>query len=302
VFWIVLLFFLFSITFPVGRLAMQISEPIFFTGIRMLVAGVLLVTYYYFKHPLKFKEFFKFKYLHTWIILAIFNIFFTNVLEFWGLKTLTAAKACFIYSFSPFFAAMFSYFFFGERMTPKKVIGLSVGLLGFLPILLTGSSAESKLGGIGFLSWAELALIGAAFSTALGWVIMRHSIRKTAYPGMLSNGISMIIAGIVMLPLSLIFENWNPVPVTNYSKFLFYMIILIITSNIMAYNLYADLLKKYTATFLSLAGLMQPLFAALIGWIVLNEGVGWPFFVSAVAVFIGLSILYKEELAQGYIS
>ena len=268
----------------------------------MFLAGVFLVTYYYFKHPLKFNEFFRLKYVHTWLILAIFNIFFTNVLEFWGLKTLTAAKACFIYSFSPFFAAMFSYFFFGERMTARKVFGLSIGFLGFLPILLTRSSAESKLGGIGFLSWAELALIGAAFSTALGWVIMRHSIRKTAYPGMLSNGMSMIIAGITMLPLSLIFENWSPVPTTNYSRFWLYIVILIITSNILAYNLYADLLKKYTATFLSLAGLLQPLFAALIGWVVLNESVGWPFFVSAAAVFIGLSILYKEELAQGYIT
>jgi len=302
VFWIIILFFLLSITFPIGRLAMQISEPIFFTGVRMFLGGVLLVIYYYFKYPLKFKEFFKLKYAHTWIVLAIFNIFLTNALEFWGLKTLTAAKACFIYSFSPFFAAILSYFFFGERMTIKKMLGLGIGLIGFLPILLAGSSDETKLGGIGFLSWAELALIGAAFATALGWIIMRHSIRKTAYPGMLSNGISMLIGGAIMFPTSLILENWNPIPVTNCSRFWLYIVILIITSNILAYNLYADLLKKYTATFLSLAGLMQPIFAALIGWVLLNESVGWPFFVSAIAVFIGLSILYKEELAQGYIT
>lgn len=299
---VILLYLLLASIFPLGRIAVTTAQPIFFTGIRMTLAGIVLVGYFYLRHPKQFKEYTKLKYFHLWVILALFNIYLTNVLEFWGLQTLPAAKACFIYNLSPFFAAFFSYLIFGERMTPKKWIGLVIGFVGFFPILLHNTKAEKLLGGISFLSWAELALLGAAIATALGWIIMRHTIRRISYPPILSNGISMLLGAVMIFPTSLLLEQWKPLPIYNYNQFLIYLVLIAFISNVLGYNLYAFLLRKYTATFLSLAGFMSPLFAACMGWIFLGETVSWHFFVSAVAVFCGLFIFYQEELRLGYIN
>lgn len=298
---VILLYLLLASVFPLSRVAVTTASPIFFTGIRMALSGALLLSYFYFRYPKKFKEFVTLKYLKIWILFAIFNIYLTNVLEFWGLQTLPAAKACFIYNFSPFFVALFSYIIFGERMTIKKWLGLIIGFVSFVPILLHDTKAEGMLGGISFISWAELALLGAAIATALGWTTMRHIIHKLSYPPILSNGMSMIIGLGMIFPTSLLFEQWKPFPVYSCQQFVIYIIIISFVSNIFGYNLYAVLLNKYTATFLSLAGFMSPLFAAVMGWIFLGETVSWHFFVSSAGVFCGLYLFYKEELRLGYI-
>jgi drug/metabolite transporter (DMT)-like permease len=74
------------------------------------------------------------------------------------------------------------------------------------------------------------------------------------------------------------------------------MLLLIAISNLICYNLYGYLLKKYSVTFVSFAGFITPLFTALFGWWYLGEVVTWPFYVSAIIVFAGLCIFNQEEL------
>jgi len=299
---VIALYLLLASVFPLSRVGVTTAQPIFFTGVRMVLSGIVLVFYCYLRDSRSFKQFVNLKYIGFWLILAVFNIYLTNVLEFWGLQTLTAAKACFIYNLSPFFAALFSYLIFGERMTTKKWLGLVIGFVGCLPILLHNTKAEDLIGGVSFFSWPELALLGAAIATAFGWIIMRNYIQKVSYPPILANGMSMLIASVMIFPTSVLLEQWNPVPIYHYQQFFIYVILISFISNIIGYNFYGILLKKYTATFLSFAGIMSPLFAAAMGWAFLNEAVSWQFFVSTIAVFVGLFIFYQEELRLGYIA
>jgi len=71
---------------------------------------------------------------------------------------------------------------------------------------------------------------------------------------------------------------------------------LILVANIIFYNFYGFLLKKYTPTFLSLVGLLGPAFTAFLGWIFLGEKAGWEFFVSLAMVMVGAIIFYLDEL------
>jgi drug/metabolite transporter (DMT)-like permease len=72
-------------------------------------------------------------------------------------------------------------------------------------------------------------------------------------------------------------------------------------SNILCYNLYGTMLKRFTATFLSFLGLLSPIFASFHGWIFLNEPPSWIIFLSTGIVSLGLWIVYAAELKQGYI-
>ena len=123
---------------------------------------------------------------------------------------------------------------------------------------------------------------------------MRKILLKSTYPPVLLNGISMLISSIMALFTSLYLENWSPIPIMDYKQCFFYMVIIAILSNFIGYNLYAFLLKKYTATFLSFCGFIQPFFAALMGWMLLGERVTYHFYFSAAIVLIGLYIYFSS--------
>jgi len=113
----------------------------------------------------------------------------------------------------------------------------------------------------------------------------------------------MLFGGILAFYHSFFTENWNPLPVTSayVTPLLGWVAIMALLSNILCYNLYGMMLKKFTATFLSFAGLLSPIFASIHGWIFLHESPSWIIFLSTSIVSVGLWIVYAAELKQGYI-
>lgn len=298
-FFVFLTFFIWSTSFTLGKTALAASTPLFITGTRMFIAGLIILL---FLLLFKRKDFsIKKHQLFPLILLSISSVYLTNVFEFWGLQYLTAAKACFIYSLSPFLSALFSYFQFKEKVTFRKMIGLIIGFIGFFPVLLRQQGGEELLGGFSFLSWAEIALIAATVTSVYGWVLLRKLGKEDGMSPLMANGTSMTLGGAFALIHSGIVDTWAPFPVTNGSTFIIGVLLMILISNLICYNLYGWLLKKFTATFLSFAGLMTPLFAAFFGWIVLGETVSWVFFFSVGIISFGLWLVYAEELRLGYI-
>lgn len=295
---VLLLFALFASVFTIAKTGLEYSQPFFLVGSRMLIAGLIMVAYQFFFNR---KEF-TFDKAHLWRVfrLALFNIYLTNVFEFWGLKYLTSFKTCFIYSLSPFVSAVLSYFLFEEKMSIKKWAGLIIGFLGFLPILLYETSSEEQTGHFFFFSWAEIAVMLAAVSSVYGWILLKQLVQENGYSIFMANGLSMILGGSMALTHSFFVEQWDPIPVSQSLPFLECALLLILISNLICYNLYGHLLKKYTATFMSFAGFTTPFFAAFFGWFYLGEIVTWPFYASAVLVFAGLFTFYQEELRKDY--
>lgn len=293
-----LLYALFASVFTVAKTGLEYASPFFLLGSRMLLAGVLLIGYQVFikKEPMVFRK-------GIWsrvLMLAFFNIYLTNACEFWGLQYLSSFKTCFIYSLSPFVSALFCYYMFADTMSLKKWAGLLVGFAGFLPILLTQTSTEDLSGGFFFFSWAELAVIVAAVSSVYGWILLKQLVKEDGLSFLTANGLSMLIGGALALGHSLMVEKWDPVPVTQFMPYFECTVLLIVISNMICYNLYGWLLKRYSPVFLSFAGFTTPLFSALFGWFFLGEVVTWPFYVSFVIVLSGLVLFDQEELKQSY--
>ncbi len=297
--WVLTLYALFASVFTISKTGLENVQPFFFVGSRMILAGVILLAYQWIKQP----ESFKMREL-PWkklVGLALFNIYLTNVFEFWGLQYLTSFKTCFIYSLSPFVSALLSYFVFTEKLTSKKWIGLTVGFLGFLPILLNETAKEELAGHFFLFSWAEIAVMMAAVCSVYGWILLRQLVKDHGSSPALANGLSMLIGGAFALAHSALVEKWDPTPVYGSGiTFIECSILLIAISNLICYNLYGNLLKKYSATFMSFAGFSTPLFTALFGWVYLGEVVTWPFYLSAGIVFVGLLMFYQEELQRDF--
>jgi len=275
----------------------------------MLLAASLLLGYLFLRNRAGFKL--NIKQWGLLGLLGVFSIYLTNAFEFWSLQHLTAAKTCFIYSLSPFFAAFFSYLHFNERMNRRKWLGMAIGFTGFLPLLAMQKGADELVTGISIISWPELAMVGASISTAYGWILLRLIInppadknnnKQTPVSPMMANGISMFLGGFIALVHSLFIDSWNPLPVStsSFGPFLQSIVIMTAISNILCYNLYGFLLKRFTATFLSFMGLLSPIFASMNGWLFLGEQPSIIILFSTGVVSLGLWIVYSAELQQGY--
>ena len=298
---VVLLYAVWSSVFALGKMTLAFSPQVFLTSFRMILAGLLLLGYI----KLIKKSSFAMN-RQQWIsigILALLSIYLTNILEYWGLQHLSAAKACFIYSLSPFFAALFSYIHFKEKMNLTKWIGMSIGFLGFIPVLLTQTGSEELLQATSFLSWPTLAIVAAALFSVYGWVVLRLVVKDSQISPLLANGTSMLLGGMFALIHSFFLDSWTPIPVKEGHFFDMLQGILLLTgiSNILCYNLYGYLLKKFTATFLSFVGLLSPIFASLSSYVFLHEPLSGKIFLSTGILSIGLWIVYRAELKQGYI-
>jgi drug/metabolite transporter (DMT)-like permease len=298
---VIFMYAVWSSVFSLGKMTLQYCPPLFLTGARMVLAGLLLLAFFAIFKRASFK-------LNRIQILSIallsfFSIYLTNALEFWGLQYLSAAKTCFIYSLSPFFAALFSYLHFNERMNGRKWIGLCIGFLGFIPVLFTQTGSEELFNAFSFFSWPSLAIMGAALCSVYGWVVLRLVVKDHAISPLMANGASMLFGGLLAFGHSFLVEGWNPLPfqMGDIGPVLKGTLLMTLISNMICYNLYGMLLKRFTATFLSFVGLLSPIFASLNGLILLGEPISWTILLSTAVVSLGLWIVYYAELKQGYI-
>ena len=284
----------FAAMFPLGRAVIPHAEPIFFTGVRMLLAGTLFLTVGWKDTESKrmgLRE------MGLVVVASFFTMYIANVGELWALKFVPSAKAALIYSITPFCAAGISYFFLGERLSIRKLIGMAIGFFGFLFLMYQEAPSEISHGGFGIFSWGEIALIAAAFGASVGALATRHLTSVQSYSLLRVNGLAMFGAGIGALITSpLAGEQWSPVPVTGCCQFFAYLLLAILLSNIVGYGLYGMLLQSYTVTLITFAGFTQVLFAALVGWYWLGETLTWHFYLSFLFIMCGICIFYFDEL------
>lgn len=292
---VLLLFALFASLFSLSKSALSVSEPFFLIGSRMTFAGVMLLAYQQFFTSEKIKI--KAEHFKHFLMLAVFNIYITNIAEIWGIKHMVSSKACLIYSLSPFLSALLAYFVLRETLNPRKWMGMAIGFIGLWPILTQKTAAEITSGNFGMFSMAELSLLIAVLTSVYGWILLKKLVQEFNYSFITANGFSMALGGFISLIHSYTSgEAWNPVPVSNFIPFLQITLTMCIISNIICYNLYGYLLRRFSATFMSFAGLVTPLFASLFGWLFLGETISYHFFISMALFCFGLTVFYQEEL------
>lgn len=295
---VIVLFGLFASLFTLQKDTLRVVEPFFLIGSRMTFAGIILTS---FVMLFKRKQLPKFSITHIKPILALAlaNIYLTNLFEISGIKLMSSSKACLIYSLSPFLAAFVAFIVLHERLSKNKWYGMLIGFLGLIPVLYMQTATEISSGKIFAFSLAEVYMLGAVFFSVYGWILLKKVITEYRYLPLLANGISMLIGGLfAMLHSYLSAESWNPIPVSNYQIFITNSIVMCLISNIICYNLYGYLLKKFSATFMSFAGLSTPFFASFFGWYFLNEEISWHYYASMLLFSVGLTIFYLEELKQ----
>ena len=293
-FLVILLYAILASTFIFAKKTLIYAQPFFLIGLRMIIAGILLLSYQWFAHRKSFNI--KKNDWGIFVRVALFHIYFVFTLEFWALQYVSALKTTIIFSATPFITAFLSYFLLRERLTYKKIIGVCIGLAGLLPVIFSQAKNEQHTFEWASISLPDIVLVLAVISASYAWFIVMELIQK-GYKLIFINGIAMLVGGIVSLITSFFIEGVH-YPIKELWPFLGWLSLLIISANIIVYNFYGWLLKRYSITFLSFAGFLCPCFASLYEWLFWGGVITWNYFISLFLVVIGLSLFYQDELTK----
>lgn len=286
---------LFGIAFIIFKKALVFTTPIGMVAIRMLVSGGFMLCWY-----VLFQERIALTFNRVFLIIvaALFNIYLTNVPEIIGLQCVSASKANFIYNFSPFFTALFGYLFLKERLNRNKIISLIIGFAGFLVIFIGDPTCGPVMSTFFSIDYYEMLILVASIATIIGWISIKKLVTEEGASVMFANGSSMLIGGFISLIHSLATESWHPLPMTNIPLGMGWTLLGALISCLLAYNLNAYFLKRYSATFMSLTTLISPAFTAILGVIFLHESITLSFLIAFILVLIATYLFFQEEHPQ----
>jgi drug/metabolite transporter (DMT)-like permease len=110
------------------------------------------------------------------VLLGLTGVFLYNIFFFKGLKLIEAGRASVIIANNPILIALFSAYFFKERLSVVKVGGILISISGAIIVITRGHFFELFRGGLGLgefyivccvASWVAFSLIGKVVMTSL---------------------------------------------------------------------------------------------------------------------------------------
>ncbi len=292
---ILLLYTIMASTFTIGKVLLTFVPPLFLIGLRMVFSGVVLLTGYYLYSEKRVKIA-----RSDWSILGVISlihILIPYATEFIALQSIAPSCAALMFNLSPFFTALFSYWYFNEIMTPVKWLGTAISFSGLIYFI---KPTVWCWGDMMSLNFAYVLLLTGVATSTLAWVMIRQFVKNKNYSIVLINGIAMLFAGIESFIASYVYQEQVLFPWQHFWQFIGLFLTIVLFSNLF-YNFYGYLLKKYTATFLSFMGIATPLITACFDWIFLGIGIHVNFFITLIIIGSGVYLFYKEELKQGYV-
>lgn len=284
-------FFLFAAGIFVNKQILAFWPPTFFVGFRMLVAGTIILIYCLRRgHSWKFL-----KKDWPWLLLiALTTTFFPSIFKSFGLANLAAGHVAILGSIDPFITAIYSYLIWQEKLTWKKGLGITLGMIGaIVPYNLSCISVQSLCNII-----PQLAVLGSVTLSRLGWILVSMLLRRDRYTPPQLNSLIMISSGILAVTASLCFETIPTIPAESFWYFTGLLVFTIIVGNIFAYNLYAYILKHNNATLISLAGISIPFFVKMFELVFKGIPLNWYFGLAILLLFTGLFFFYYDDLKK----
>lgn len=198
VLYLAFLVLMWGVNWPLSKYALDFTPPILFAGIRTFIGGLLLIAIALPRwRQLRLRETW-----HIYLLSAILSIVFYYGFQTIGLQYLPAGLFSAIVFLQPVLVGLFAWFWLGEQMYGRKMIGLLVGFAGV---------AAMSLGGLeGNVSWVGIVLaLASALSWALGTIIVKRTTAKVDSIWM--TAMQITIGGIVMIGYGSATEKWSAI-------------------------------------------------------------------------------------------
>lgn len=200
----------------------------------------------------------------------------------WGEQHIDSGLAGLLNSTPPLFTFLILFFFLRQGDAPlRKFVGVTIGLAGVIvtlgPDVLSGSS-NNMLG--------QLAVTGSSISYALAAIYAR---RFSEQPVVLTAACSMMMATLVMTPLSLYFDQ--PWVLSPSSEALWSVAALGVLSTALAMIIYFRLVKTLGAVGVTSGSYLRAGFSVLLGVVFLDESMGPSLVAGFVLILLSVAIV-----------
>jgi drug/metabolite transporter (DMT)-like permease len=225
----------------------------------------------------------------VWIANGLFTFCLSYSLLYWAEQWVPSGLAAVLFATFPLIVAVIAHFALpGEQLTRRSAVGV---LIGFAGVAVIFSEDFRALLGPKVAFAAAVMLLCPLFS-AIGSVSVKkwgagiHPLSTAAVP--------MGLCALVLGPIAWIAEagrevNFSPRPVLA----LFY---LGLVGSAFPFTLYFWLLKRHTATSLSLINYAVPVVAVIVGSVFMDEPITLRVVLGAALVIVGVAVLVRPTV------
>ncbi len=214
----------------------------------------------------------------------------------YGLMYANPITACFLYASGPFLTTILLYFDNRTVLSTTKIVGLLIGCFGLIPVLLKSSHNAEVL--VPDKQWlGNIIILVSMLFFCWGWILYKKLILSCTHSVQVINAVAMLIGGILSALFVILLHGRALFEITFSDNFLTLMTLFII-ANLLTYSLYAYLLQRFSPTFISFAGFLEPAFALIYGFFLFGYTIGIVDIISFILLFIGLYIFYRQELQE----
>jgi drug/metabolite transporter (DMT)-like permease len=288
------LFLLLSILWGTAFMAIKAGlayiPPVLFAGFRYDIAGVIMLGYAAYAtdnwRPQSRSDWATVA-VGSVLIIALYNAFL-----FIGQQGVTSGVAAILVALNPILATGFSRVFLpDERLTTVGIIGLLLGIVG---VALVARPNPSNLLTNDFVAAGFVLL--AAVCVALGSVLVQRTESSISTEGMVawSNALGAVILHLVSAGLPS--ESISSVTISPGSVIA--VVYLAVFASAIGYFIYFDLLDRLGAIEINLVSYAAPIFAAISGWLVLNETLDLLSIIGFVVIFGGFLLLKRDAIRE----
>ena len=213
---------------------------------------------------------------------------FTNAIPFcllsWGQQVVTSGFAGISMAVVPLFVLPLSHFLVpGELINRIKIIGFLFGFAGVV-LLIGGDKILASATPSPLMFTAQLACVTASSCYAIGSIITRLCPPVSALSFAAAG---LTLGGIVLIPVALLIEG---VPDASFGTAFAGLAYLAVFPTAIATILLTILVRRAGPPFLSLVNYQVPVWAVVIGVLVLDEALPGHFLIALAVILTGLFI------------
>ncbi|CAN5628392.1 DMT family transporter [soil metagenome] len=216
------------------------------------------------------------------LVMSVVNITIPFLLITWAEQSVDSSLAAILTAPVPLFAIVLSALFLhDEPLRLNGVAGLAIGFVGVVIVTSPGlTAAGGSLAG-------ELALLGAAFSYALGAVYSRRFVRglRPMIPAVFQVTFAALITGVIAL---LIEQPWEATPDTQAIISILWLGLL---GSGVAYLIVFRLFARWGATRTTLVAYIIPFVGIVLGYLALQEPIDGRIIAGTALIIAGVAVL-----------
>ena len=285
---LVIVSFFWGTTYLASRIGAQEIPGFFLSAVRLFISGAVLVSWFLFKGE-KIPDR---RTLSKLTQQGVFMLICGNGLQTWAMQYITSGLAAIIASLTPLLIVLFSLLLLKKTQITKILLaGIIIGLAG---ILIIFDDYLHDLLNPQFALGTALSLT-ATIMWAFGSVYTAGNNLKINL--LYGAGVQMLIAGIIMLPISFLTGKTVNLFHTNTDAILalFYLIIF---GSLITYSAYLYAMSNLPPSRVSIYAYINPILAVMLGWLILGEKLNINIAIGSLVTLAGVYVVNYESKKQ----